>query len=384
MAKQETRIQTEIASGTEEFYDAIAKASRAEGTLKYYDGGLGGPKLSSGRALFDFFRKKTGVEVEWYTAGPQPMITKVRNEAYSGELKFDVLHGYDVPWLWYPLKERKNLMQYVPPEAAALRKGTSDPDGYFHHFSAATLVSIYNPNTLTPSELPKSYKDLLQPRWKDHLLAPDWIYTRNPLMLPWLTWMYVLYGPEYITALAGQNVKLLPEPRSAIDILNRGEGYIILGTGAPRYIEAKRQGEPVACFIMEEGVYHRRTYVGINAQTKKPNLSRLFVRFLLSRDAQKIRVENDFEASRTDVPLPDGYPDTSKYEQEGKLFSDSLAYWVDIQTRYRHIALETYMDALDNFGYVTGESTHPFRNLVERVPGKIRGDGYNTEYDKPL
>ncbi len=370
-----------LESNSEGLYDAIKKAAGEEGILRYYDGGLGGPKLSSGRAVFDFFRKKTGVEIEWYTAGPEPMITRIWGEAYSGELKFDVLHGYDLAWLWYPLKERKSLMSYVPPEAAALRKGTSDPDGYFHHFSGALCVAIYNPNTFTPSELPKSYKDLLQPRWKDHLLAPDWIYHRNPLMVPLLTWLYALYGPEYITALARQNVKFLPEPRSAVDILNKGEPYIIMGTGAPRYIEGKRKGESLAYLLMEEGVFHRQTYLGINAQTKKPKLSKLFVRFLLTPEVQKIRVESDFEPSRTDVAAPDGYPDTSKYEQEGKLFSDSSTYWVDIQKRYRHLARETYIDALE-FGYVRGESIHPFRNLVDRVPG-IRGDGYNTEYGTP-
>ena len=370
-------------SNIEELYDAIAKAARAEGTLRYYDGGLGGPKLSSGRAVFDFFRKKTGVEVEWFTAGPEAMITRIWNEAYSGDLKFDVLHGYDLAWLWLDLKDQRRLMKYVPPEAAALCKGTSDPDGYFHHFSGALCVSMYNPDKLTPGELPRSYKDFVQPRWKDRICTPDWIYSRNPLMVPLLTWLYALHGPEYLTALAGQNLRYTPEPNPVINLLKKGEADLMMGAGAPRYVEARKNGEPIAYFTLEEGVFHRLTYVGINAQTKKPNLSKLFVRFLLSREVQKIRVEADFESSRTDVAAPNWYPPIAKLEQDGKLFSDSMPYWVDIQKRYRHIALDTYINALDKFGKVTGESTHPFQNLVERVPGKIRGDGYNTEYGKP-
>ena len=202
-------------------------------------------------------------------------------------------------------------------------------------------------------------------------------------MIPWLTWMYALYGPDYITDLASQNLKITPDTRSAVDRIKKGESDVLVAGGAPRYVEGRKKGEPIDFFVYDDGVYHRRTYLGINAQTKKPMLSKLFVRFLLSREVQKIRVENDFEASRTDVAAPDGYPDTAAYEREGKLFSDASPYWVDIQRRYRHLALDTYINALDKFGKVTGESTHPFQRLLERVPGKVRGDGYNTEYGTP-
>src|SRR5262249_8852319 len=153
-----------------------------------------GSKLSSGRAVFDFFREKTGTDIEWYTAVPDAMTTRVWNEIYSDGSKFDVLHGYDAAWLWYPLKNHKMLMQYVPQEASSLHAGMSDPDGYFHHFSGTVLVSMYNPNRLETKDLPKKYKDLLDPRWKDRLCTMDWIYARNPLMIPWLTWMYALHG----------------------------------------------------------------------------------------------------------------------------------------------------------------------------------------------
>ncbi|MBI2987671.1 MAG: extracellular solute-binding protein [Deltaproteobacteria bacterium] len=358
-----------LESNTDELYEAIAKAARVEGTIRFYDGWTGG-RLAICRSLYDFFLKKTGVEIDWYTSGPAQTPPLVWNEDYSGELRFDVMHTSDVAGVWYPLKERRRLMAYVPPEAVALRKGTSDPDGYFHFSSGTAHVPMYNPDRLTPSELPKSFKELVQPRWKNRLAIPD-PNSMEPVRYL-LAWMYAKYGPEYIVALAGQNPKVPLEGRAAVELVTKEEVDVLVETGAPRCVEARKKGEPIAYFVMEEGAFYKEGYVGINAQTKKPNLSKLFVRWLLSLEAQKIIVDGDFDPARTDITTPDWYFPFAKYEQEGKLLGDKSPYWVDIQQRYRHIAVKTYLDALRD----TDLRIFRFQKLVDRVPGKVHGDGY--------
>ncbi|MBI2987670.1 MAG: extracellular solute-binding protein [Deltaproteobacteria bacterium] len=355
-----------LESTTEELYDAMAKAARAEGTLRFYDG-ASGQRLTISRYLYDLLKKKTGVEIDWYTIGPGQTPPAIWNEEHSGGLKFDVLHALDVAEIWYPLKKRKRLMAYVPPEAAVLRKGMSDPDGYFHLCAGTADAPLYNPDRLTPGELPKSFQDLLQPRWKDRLVVPDVNYMEPGRYL--LAWMYAKYGPEYIVALAGQNPKSPSNGRAAIEFITKGEADIVVQTGAARYVEARKKGDRIAYFVMEEGAFYKESYLGINAQTKKPNLSKLFVRWLLSPEAQRIFVEADFDPARTDITTPDWYFPFAKYEQEGKLLGDKSPYWVNIQQRYRHIAVKTYLDALRGFGL------YSFQKLVERVPG-MPGDGY--------
>lgn len=362
---------TEIEAGTQEFYKAIADAFRAEGRLTYYDGAYGG-RLKPRRLLYDLLKKKTGVEpIDWYTAGQEQMITKVHNEAHTGELKFDVLQAQDYA-LWRRLRNMNSLLSYKPPESAVLPKGTSDPGWHFIHLSSSTHVPMYNPKRFKPSDMPKSWEDFLDPRWKGRICHLA-LGQRIPLFR-YFAWMYSLFGPDYLVALAGQTPKEAKIGDLLMDLLEKGEADLQLTVGAPRYIEAKRQGKSIAYFIPQEGVWYMRSYVGINGSTSKPNLARLFVRFLLSREAQEIVVASDFEAARRDIKwLPDGYPPLDKLEAEGKLIGDSSPVWIDAQDRYQAIGMETFQDALSA---QVDRRTLNFQRMVDRVPGQLPGDGY--------
>jgi iron(III) transport system substrate-binding protein len=334
------RSRLQVGLETEALCDDILKASRGEGTLRYYDGAFGG---RLGKKIYDFFRKKTGVEIEWFTSSSAQAISLFWNAAYSGELELDVLHMQDVTDVWYPLKARNYLLAYTPPEAMALRKG-SDPDGYFHRFSGAAHVSLYNPDKLNLEDLPKNFRDLLQPHWKNRLAVPSPSHMEPVKSL--LAWMYAKCGPEYLLDLASQHPKTPTDGRSATQLIAKGESDILVDVGTPRYVEARKSGERVAYFVMEEGAFYKETYLGINSRSRNPTLSKLFVRFLLSPEVQGLLVEEGFDPARTDVTTPEWYFPFVKYDNEGKLIGDSSSYWVDIQNRYREIAERTYTYAL--------------------------------------
>jgi iron(III) transport system substrate-binding protein len=369
-------IDTEVEAGTPQFYKAIAAAARAEGPLTYYDGAYGG-RLKVHRLLYERLAEKTGSEViDWYTGGQEQMIVKVANQVHSGNLQFDVLQAQDFA-IWRTLRHGQHLLSYFPPELSSLRMGASDPQGYSHHVSGSTHVPMYNPKRLSPDQLPKSWDEFLKPRWKDRICFLA-VNQRVPIHRLF-AWLYAVHGPEYIVGFAGQRPKEAKIGDLLMDLLESGEADLIVTVGAPRIIEAKRQGKSIEYFIPKEGVWYMRSYVGINARTTKPTLAKLFIRYLLSKEAQQILVENDFEAARTDMrATPEGYPPIEQLEKEGRWWGDSSPFWIDAQDMYQRVAFETYQDAILA---LNDKRTLNFQRLVDRVPGELPGDGY---YDPRL
>ena len=82
---------------------------------------------------------------------------------------FDVLNTNDESVL--PLKRRGLIARYVSPEATFYDDDLKDKEGYWHAAYVIPWFLGYNTKMVKKDELPKTYEELLNPKWKGRKIA---------------------------------------------------------------------------------------------------------------------------------------------------------------------------------------------------------------------
>ncbi|MGH7783315.1 MAG: ABC transporter substrate-binding protein, partial [Candidatus Binatia bacterium] len=136
-----------------------------------------------------------------YRATPSGVFTRVDTEARAGRNAVDVVGSAPVE-MWQ-LKQRKHSAPYLSPERKALPSGSYDADGYWQGFEVTPLVLALNTKQVSAGEAPRSYQDLLNPKWKGKISLGTEEYTWFNILLES---MGTKKGTDYMLALAKQDL----------------------------------------------------------------------------------------------------------------------------------------------------------------------------------
>ncbi|MCP1307983.1 ABC transporter substrate-binding protein [Paenibacillus tyrfis] len=114
------------------------------------------------------FQDRTGIEVQLISGGTGDLLKRVQAEAVSpqGDVFWaggaDSLEAYKKFFEPYKTKENDNLLpEYV------------DKNGVWTPFAALPMVIMYNKELVKAGEEPKSWNDLLDPKWKGKIAYAD-------------------------------------------------------------------------------------------------------------------------------------------------------------------------------------------------------------------
>ena len=142
----------------------LIDGAKREGKLVFY-GTLG---VDASRPFFEAFRKSHPyVSIDHYRSNEGGIHNKVSAEASAGKHSVDVIESASLTAS--SLIDRGLIDPYYSPESAAIREEFVDPKRLWHGYSYLPVALGYNKRYVKESELPKSYDDLLLPRWKGKL-----------------------------------------------------------------------------------------------------------------------------------------------------------------------------------------------------------------------
>ena len=202
-------------------------------------------------------------------------------------------------------QKRKGWMDYVSPEDAALKpEHKSTPEGQFMWGGAIIAGIAYNPTTVKPEDAPKSWADLLDPRWKDNINVKV-----SNSGLQHETWYLIrrILGEDYWKAFAKQNPRAFDSYVQQFDRTVSGQDQIIATAQYSGYLQFKAKGAPIAFVIPPEGMVVTPALFGAVAQAPHPEAARLFMDWFTGIPGQQAYVKASFLYSlRADVPPPDG------------------------------------------------------------------------------
>ena len=224
------------------------------------------------------------------------LLTKILTEARAGVFNADVI---EIPGIAGNIVKKEGLLEkYASPEAKAYPASMKDSDGTWTSFFIHTLVLVYNTQLVKKEELPRSYEQLINPKWKQKIALRDEDFETFGMMLKV---MGREKGLNFMRRLSAQGVELRNSFTLAVQGVASGEVALGMNLYGTHTEEFKKRGAPVD-WIPMEFVLTTVEPLAVGARAPHPNAARLFVDFLLSKEAQTIMRERSRIPSRPDVP----------------------------------------------------------------------------------
>ncbi|MDB5940464.1 MAG: putative transporter substrate-binding protein [Ramlibacter sp.] len=275
--------------------ERITAAAKKEGRLTLYTT-IAEKDLPT---LIKPFEDKYGIKVNVWRAGTDKVLQRTIAESSAKRREVDVVH-FGSPEM-EALSREKVLLPVTSPAYRDLVPGSVPK----HREWAATLLSVwvqaYNTNLIKKADLPKTYADLLDPKWKGKLGVEaknqDWFETVVEINGG------MDKGIKFFQDLVARNGL---SPRSGHTLLTNlvVSGEVPMALSVYNYMpeQAKKKGAPIDWFALEPAVA-RSNAVGVARQAPHPAAALLFHEYMLT-DAQQLMTTIDYVPTNTKVASP--------------------------------------------------------------------------------
>jgi iron(III) transport system substrate-binding protein len=246
------------------------------------------PKLTE-----PFSKKYPGIKVEVIRGVATGLVPRIMTESKagkSGDLVFTKAEYLDL------LKNQALLQRY---------KSTEDimGDGYVSGVWCSVHGIAYNTRMIPANRVPKSYTDLLDPRWKGKMVV-------NLTNFMWTHGMLKLYGQDkgtqFLKTLAKQNPRAERASSLTAQLVAAGEFEIGIPLNTNIVTEMRVKGAPIDWARITDPLFADLQAIGILSKGRNTSAARLFMDFVLSKEGQQILAETGRTVLRSDVPMSDG------------------------------------------------------------------------------
>jgi iron(III) transport system substrate-binding protein len=264
----------------------LIEAARKEGRVFYYTA----IELGVAERLSKMFEDKyPGIAVRVERSGAERIFQRIAQEQGSGIHAVDVANSTDVAH-YLEWKKSGWLEPFLPEDVAKhFPADQIDPEGMYATSCAWFEAIGYNTNLVKAADAPKSYADLLDPKWQGKLVKGHPSYSGAIL-----TTTFVLsreLGWSYFEKLAQQRVMQVQSAGDPPRKIMLGERAVMADGNDYNLILFKDQGKPVEVVYPVEGSPLIIVPSGVFANAPNPNAARLFQSFFFSREAQQMLVD---------------------------------------------------------------------------------------------
>jgi iron(III) transport system substrate-binding protein len=285
----------------------LVEAAKKEGKVVWYTS-LALPTAE--RLAKAFEAAYPGVKVEVNRTGSERILQRVMQELQANIKTVDVIHTSDAGH-FVLLKEKKLLARHTPPGVERFPAGFKDKDGYYYGLRATVNAIAYNTKAVTAAEAPKTWKDLLDPRWKGKLVTAHPGY--SGVIATHVLALVNLLGWDYFKQLAQNQLMLVQSANDPSGVVASGERPVAVDGGDYTFYQIKKKGNPVEIVYPKEGVPLVISPTAITAFAPHPNAARLFTDFSFGRELQQLLADSEgLYTGHPDVTYPADKPKLSE------------------------------------------------------------------------
>ena len=282
------------------------------------------------RTITDAFMKRyPGIKATYWQGTNPNIVTRVLTEFQGGQSSVDVILSDNAPPV---LRAAGAISPYETVQKSVL---------VLHDPTMATVslqvqALTYNTKKIKPGDLPKSWEDVANPKYKG-LVALDDPMRAGPLssMLAGLKeqWKNDARFTNFVKGLKALNVPVHKSTSAMFRLVISGEYSICMPALLHDVMEEKEKGTPVDYVKTVPPVLFPRQ-AGIYSKAPDPNAAKLFAEWAISMEGQHVIDSVGRESSRTDfkskTSIESAFPKGTKpIPVNDKLFLEDPKKWLD-------------------------------------------------------
>lgn len=263
----------------------LIKAAKAEGQITFYTAAT----ENVGRRIADAFQAKYGVKTQFVRLNSIALQARYATEAEAGTFAADLIFnsGDAVTYALNGIK--KGWIE--PLGALPVVISGEFPERFNRQVTAVVNISpwsiVYNTDKVKGADIPKDWPDLLKPKWKGQILAPD-PRASDSYMDHW-SLLHDRYGDKFFAQLREQNVRYFTSGVPALQALAAGEGSIMVPVVLAQFTATKAKGAPIVFFTPDYAVGNEiQVTLTHRSKAKRPNAARLLANYAMSREGNKV------------------------------------------------------------------------------------------------
>lgn len=280
-----TPASAQMPAWEKELYEAAKK----EKQFTVYTAHYNTEEAASLCAAFD--RKYPGVKCNFVRTTAQVAFQRFQQDLQANLAVASLFSSTDVSH--YPdLKRRGLLTQYRPHNLDKMvdsLKQYNDAENYYSVTAAALLLITYNNSLVAEKDAPKNWPDLLDPKWKGKVSIGHPAY--SGYVGTWVVLMRKLYGWQYFDKLEKNQPQIGRSINDTVTMLNAKERWVAAGPEATTLL-SRDKGNPLSVIYPTDGSLLMVSPSGIPKNAPSPNAGKLYLEFLLDREAAEVQVKS--------------------------------------------------------------------------------------------
>jgi len=288
--------QAPVGEAAAERTKRLAEAARKEGEVMVYHS----TQTEDLKPVFDAFTAKYGVKVREWRSSSENVVQRVINETRAGRYEADLIEN-NSPEM-EALRRERLLVRMDSPHFSDLRPNTLAAHREYATSTMDVFVAAYNTDKVKREELPKSYQDLLDPRWKGRLgiEAEDqaWFGTL-------LKDLGEARGAALFRDIVSTNGISVRKGHTLLaNLVASGEIALALTVYNYKPQQLKAKGGAIEWFVLQPAIAQLHA-VAVTAKAPHPNAAALLFDFFLG-EGQALLAARNFVPANSRVPSPFG------------------------------------------------------------------------------
>jgi iron(III) transport system substrate-binding protein len=282
--------------------DPDMAAAKKEGKVVWYTS----TPIATAQKLAKLFEAESGIKVELFRSGGSAILSRFMQEYDAKLIAADVLTTSD-PAAANAMARKGMFVAFKPKDFDKIPDAAKDPAGY-HVAQRLNMITIFaREDKVTAADLPKTWTDLVNPKYKGKLVMSDPSFTS--LQLSVVGTLSKKLGWSYYENLRKNDVMVVQGNEQIVDNLKRGERLIAAGALDSYAADARKAGHKIMTIYPADGTFMIPSPTSIIKGSPNPNAAKAFAEFMIGKNAQKVFPEDGGYAARIDVSPPAGSPD---------------------------------------------------------------------------
>lgn len=272
------------------------------------------------KALLDDFKKKTGLDVNVYYGGTGQVFSRLTTERKTKSYQVDVVTLGDLDLVAQLVKE-KAFRPHKPESPQGTLTDYIDPAGFWHGICFWVLALEYNTRLMKAEDLPKSWLDLADPKYKGKIALTDPARSAGGFLL--LKAMVSEKGWPWVEALMKNEPLIIAIGPGIEQALANGERAIgtVISSFASENIKAKA---PVA-IAPGEFLFASPLTASVVTEAPNPEGAELLLEHFLTKESGQHFATYGWFSTRSDVGGPLGFPPAGELKVRHKVVPSQMS-----------------------------------------------------------